>query len=96
MAAKDTDLHCKVSRDQLESTVKYLGCVLIILSFIQVITRFSRLSMLNVQKGCGRFVCFGKCKLSLFQCLLLENVSALADICLLVVFQNAPGRPAAQ
>lgn len=31
-----------------------------------------------------------------FQCLLLENVSALADVYLLVVFQNAPGRPAAQ
>jgi len=67
-----------------------------ILSFIQVMTGFSRLSVLNVQKGYGRLVCFGKCKPSLFQCLLLENVSALADIYLLVVFQNAPGRPAAQ
>jgi len=52
--------------------------------------------MLNVQKGCGLLICFGKRKPSLFQCLLLENVSALADTYLLVVFQNAPGRPAAQ
>ena len=52
--------------------------------------------MPNVQKGCGRLVCFGRRKPSLSQCVLLETVPALADVSLVVVFQNAPGRPAAQ
>lgn len=51
-----------MSWDQLERPVKGPGLCVIILSFIQVMRGFSKLSMPNVQKGCGRLVCFGKGK----------------------------------
>lgn len=66
------------------------------LFFVQVTRGFSSLSMPNVKKPWGGRLVLESANQVFFQCLLLENVSALADVYLLVVFQNAPGRPAAQ